>query len=490
MESYFLSIIFFKISHTNNGDLMNYLENIQKEFANFDDLVIKNITIQNNNLTILSIDTIVNSFNINDFILKKLTKLSITENLSSFLINNIPCNNVKKINFNEIETYLMNAFTIIIINNQEFIAIETIGDLNRGISSSEYEKTITGPKDSFIEHFNTNVGLIRKRIRSHDLKLESLTLGKYTNTKIGIMYVNTICKPEIKDEIISKLKRINIDGIIDSGYLKKYLTKSNSLFPTIKSTERPDLASQALLEGKIVIITDNSPDILILPSFFIDYFHMSDDYYQKHFNITFIRIVRLFAFLMAILLPAYYIAITTFNVDFIPINLLVNFISQRSNVPFPAFIEAFIMIISFEILRESDMRIPSSQGTAISILGGLVLGDAAVQAGIISPIMIIVVAISAISGLVFQSVEVVNAIRFWRFILIILSSLLGLYGIFLGIILIIINLSDTHSMDKDYLYPFAPINFHEQKDGFIRTNEKKNFRNPLISNNHVRGENK
>ena len=214
---------------------------------------------------------------------------------------------------------------------------------------------------------------------------------------------------------------------------------------------------------------------------------MSDDYYQKSVNTTFIRLIRFIAFIIAITLPSYYIAITTFNVDFIPINLLVNFIAQRSDVPFPAFIEALIMIISFEILRESDARIPSSQGSSISILGGLVLGEAAVSAGIISPIMIIVVAISAISGLVFQSIEVVNAIRYWRFILIILSSILGLFGIFIGIVLIILNLSDAKSIDEDYLYPFAPINFEEQKDGFIRSKRKKLLRNPLLSNNKIRG---
>ena len=301
------------------------------------------------------------------------------------------------------------------------------------------------------------------------------------------MYLNTICKKELKNKIIDKLKKVNTDGLIDSSYLIKYLSHNSNLFPTIKRTERPDLASQSLLEGKVIIVMDNSPDILILPTFFIDYFHTSDDYYQKCFNTTFIRIIRLLAFIIAIILPSYYVAITTFNVDFIPINLLVNLIGQRSSVPFPSFIEAFIMIISFEILRESDIRIPSNGGTAVSILGGLVLGDAAVSAGIISPIMIIVVAISAISSLVFQSIEIINAIRFWRFILIVLASFLGLYGIVLGIILIISNISDTKSFDKDYLFPLAPINLEEQKDGFIKIKEYIRKRNPILSNNKMRG---
>ena len=465
---------------------MDYLKKIQDDFYNYQDLIIKNIEIKDSNLTIISIETITASTNINDFILRNINKIN--NDIKKYLYNNLPCISIKEINnYNELVNLLVSGFTIILINNKEILAIETILNLSRGIPETNYEKSITGPKDSFNEHFNTNIGLIRKRIKSNNLKLETMNIGKVTNTKIGIMYQKEIYKKDIKDKIVNELKKINIDGILDSSYLKKYLTKSNSLFPTIKETERPDLASQALLEGKIVIVTDNSPNVLILPSFFIDFFHTSDDYYQKHINITFIRIIRLLAFIIAIILPSYYIAITTYNVNFIPINLLINFIAQRSSVPFPSFIEAGIMILSFEILRESDIRIPSSSGTAISILGGLVLGDAAVSAGIISPIMIIVIALSMISSLVFQSVEIINAIRYYRFLLIILASFLGLYGIFIGIILIITNLSNTESFNEDYLYPFAPINLSSQKDGFIKTNPKILLRNPLISENHIRG---
>ena len=462
------------------------MDNIKKllQENNYQDLIYKEIQIKDKKIIILAIETITNTYNINQFILENIN--DITSNTVDYLYNYLPCISIKKINESELSFYLVNAYTIIFINDN-FLACETILTPERSISISEYEKSISGPKDSFIEHFNTNVGLIRKRIKNTNLKLESINIGKYSNTKIGIMYINGISKLSLKEEILKKLKQINIDGIIDSSYIKDYLSDSKSLFPTIKATERPDLVSQALLEGKVIIIVDNSPDVLILPSFFIDFFHMSDDYYQKSFNTTFIRIIRLLAFIIAIFLPSYYIAITTINVDFIPINMLVNFISQRANVPFPVFIEAIIMILSFEILRESDMRIPSTQGTSISILGGLVLGDAAVNAGIISPMMIIVVAISAISGLVFQSIEIVNAIRVWRFILIILASILGLYGLFIGIITIIINICNTKSFDKDYLYPFAPININEQRDGFIRKISKIKYRNPLLSNNRIRG---
>ena len=453
----------------------------------FKDLIHKQININNFKINIYAIETITNSKNINDFILRKINYLKNHNNPYEYLYNNLPCISIKKIKLKETIYYLTNGYTIIDIN-KEYLAIETIDMPNRSISTSEYEKSISGPKDSFTEHFNTNVGLIRKRIKNINLRLENVIIGRYTNTNIGVMYINGICQDILKNKIINKIKKINTDGLIDSSYLIKYLSHNSNLFPTIKRTERPDLVSQALLEGKIIIIMDNSPDVLILPTFFIDFFHMSDDYYQKNFNTTFIRIIRLLAFIIAIILPSYYIAITTINIDMIPINLLVNVIGQRGSVPFPAFIEAIIMILSFEILRESDIRIPSNSGTAVSILGGLVLGDAAVSAGIISPIMIIVVAISAIASLVFQSIEIVNAIRFWRFILIILSSVLGLYGIFTGIVFIITNICNTGSFDIDYLYPFAPIDLSEQKDGFIKIKSLIRKRNPILSKNTNRGD--
>ena len=459
----------------------------EKYFESISDLIHKQIIINSNIIDIYNIETITDSTNINEFILKRIDKLKNSNNISLFLLNNLPCISIKKITSTECNYYLVNGYTII-KTNSELLAIETINMPSRTVSMSEYEKSITGPKDSFTENFNTNVGLIRKRIKNIDLKLENKVIGKYTNTITGIMYIDGICKKDLIEKILNKLNKINTDGLIDSSYLIRFLSNNSNLFPNIKRTERPDLASQSLLEGKIIIIMDNSPDVLILPTFFIDFFHMSDDYYQKSFNVTFIRIIRLLAFIIAIFLPSYYVSITTHNVDFIPINLLVNFIGQRSSVPFPSFIETIIMIISFEILRESDIRVQTNGGTAISILGGLVLGDAAVAAGIISPVMIIVVAISAISSLVFQSIEIVNAIRFWRFILIILASIFGLYGLFLGIVLIIINIANTKNIDENYLYPFAPINLDEQKDGFIKIRNKIKKRNLLLSNNKNRGD--
>ncbi len=470
---------------------MTYLEKIKKESNNADDYIYKEIKIGNNLINTINIETITSSEDINNFILKRISILENLEsdNLKDFLLNFLPATTTEELtNYEKLKNKLLNGYTILIINNKYILAIETRRDLTRGVAEADYEKSIMGPKDAFIEHYNTNLGLIRRRIKDINLHIKTKELGVHTKTKIGVLYINGICKMDLVNKIVKKLDKINIDGIIDNNYLKTYLNESKSLFPTLKGTERPDLASEALLEGKVLIIADNSPEVLIVPTFFIDFFHTSDDYYQKPLNVTFIRLIRLLAFIIAIFLPALYVALTTHNPDSMPINLLLSFQSQRMSVPFPAFVEAILMIIAFEILRESDIRIPSSMGTAISILGGLVLGDAAVVAGIVSPIMIIVVAISAISGLLIQSIEAINSIRWYRFLVIILASIFGFYGIFLGVILILINLSDTKSEDKDYLYPFAPINLNEQKDGFVKVNTKgAKLRNPILSNNKVRG---
>ena len=297
--------------------------------------------------------------------------------------------------------------------------------------------------------------------------------------------MNNIVKKDLPKDILSKLNKINIDGILDSSYIKKYLD-TNKLFPTIIQTERPDKASSALLEGKCIILVENSPYALILPSFLLDFFHTPDDYYQKNINTTFIRLIRLCAFIISLLTPAIYIATTTRNYNLLPYKLLLMLKAGRTFVPFPAYIEALFMIICFEILKETDIRMSKTSSSAVSILGGLILGDAAVSAGIVSPIMIIVIAISSISGLIFSSLELSNALRTYKIILLILSSLLGIYGIIIGLVYLIINLINTKTFNYSYLSPIYPLNKNELKDSIIKLNNNK--RNSYITNNITRGD--
>lgn len=351
----------------------------------------------------------------------------------------------------------------------------------RDIGVIRSELTLSGPKDSFIESINTNLELIKKRIKSDKLIVENISIGRYTKTNTSILYIDGIVKKDLVNHVKKKLNKINIDGIIDSSYLKNSLENNFNLFPTLITTERPDKCSMTLLEGKIIILVDNSPYALILPSFFIDFFHTPDDYYQKSFNTSFIRIIRLIAFLISILIPGLYISITTRNYNLVPLDLLLVLKSGRSFVPFPAYIEALFMIICFEILKESDLRMSTVSGSAISILGGLVLGDAAVNAGIVSPIMIIVIAISSISGLIFPSIELSNAIRTYKIFILILGSIFGIYGVILGSIILLFNLLTTESFGYNY------INFGDIFDSIIKIDFKNRKRNKKLSNNIIRG---
>lgn len=448
------------------------------------DYIYKKIKIDKKELYLIFNEVLCSGDEINESILKRLTLL----NHKNFdLENKLPTNNIKIIKKDEIISYVNKGF-VVCLTGEVIFAIEEKQKLERGITTIESELSLNGPKDSFSESFNTNLGLIRRRIKSEDLWWDEVTLGKSTETKVGILYMNNIVDKDLVERVKARLNLIDIDGIIDSSYLKDNLENNNSFFPTISSTERPDKVAMSLLEGKVAIIVDMSSYVLILPNFFIDFFHTVDDYYQKSINVTFIRCIRILAFFISIFIPAYYIAVTTYNQNSIFLSLLLLLKAQRTAVPFPAIVEALFMIISFEILRESDLRMSSTTGSAISILGGLILGDAAVSAGIMSPIMIIVIAISSIAGFVFTSIELVNAIRLYRIIFLLLATVLGVYGIYLGAIYLLYKLITLTSFDKPYLAPFSPFIKNEMNDAIYKKDNKgEKIRNPLLTNNKKRG---
>lgn len=424
-------------------------------------------------------ETLTDTKNINDYIIGKLPYL--TRKQLFHLEKYLPFVNPIIITEHELETYINNGY--IILHSNKYYAYEVKAPLDRGVQMIESELSLGGSKDSFSEIYNTNLGLIRRRIKSNHLKVEEITIGKYSKTKIGILYIDDICKMDLVYHIKKNLEKIDIDAILDSSYLKYSLETKKQLFPTIIQTERPDKSSMALLEGKVVILVDNSPYALILPSLFLDFFHTTDDYYQKAFHTTFIRLIRVFAFFIAMTTPALYISVTTRNYNLIPYPLLLMLKAGRTFVPFPAYLEAMFMIICFEILKESDLRMSATSGSAVSILGGLILGDAAVAAGIVSPIMIIIIAISSISGLIFHSNELVNALRTYKIFLLILGTLFGIYGVLIGTIHIIIELINTEIFGYSYL----SMDKNELKDSIIKIDSDIKKRNHHLTNNIIRG---
>lgn len=301
------------------------------------------------------------------------------------------------------------------------------------------------------------------------------------------MYLKNVALINNVNKIINKIKEIDIDGILDSGYIRDYLIKdTKSVFPLVVSTEKPDLVVQNLLEGKIGILVENSPFIILLPVTIMDFFTPTEDNYQKAINVSFSKIIRLIAFILTIVTPAIYIAITTYNIQIIPNELLTSIAIQREGVPFATAFEVIILLLTFEILRESDVRLPETLGNSISIVGVLVLGDAAVSAGIVSPIVIIVIGLTCITSLLFTDIDMVNAYRYWRILFMIFAIFLGIYGFMIALFIFIIKLSSIETLDVPYLYPFVDNDKNILQNVFQIPRNKKKTRSSKFSKNHYR----
>ncbi len=410
------------------------------------------------------------------------------ELLYDVIKNNISNIKIKEINnYQDICKYLNNGFVILLIEGDYSLALEVKKNLTRSIEKPMTETTIRGAMDSFTENIETNIGLIKRRLKTNKLWNEDMELGKYTKNKISILTIKGLTDSKIKDNIINKLNSLEIDGVTDTGTLKHLIeNETKTIFPTSITTERPDKVVSSLLRGKTVIIIDNCPFVLIMPVDINDFFLSQDDKDSNYINNSLTRILRYLAFFITVLTPGIYIALTTFNQEMIPLELLTSFASQRSTVPFPAFFEALLMFVSFEILRESDYRIPNVSNSALSIVGALILGEAAVNAGIVSPIMIIIVAITAISALVIVEPELSNAIKWYRILFMLGGTTIGIFGIFIVFIIFTTNLCSINSYGKSFTMPFTPIN-SDIKNSIIKFPLlKRNKRNKYLTNNIIR----
>ena len=463
------------------NDIINKLK---QDTNNLDNIIYRKKKILFKEIHIIYIDALIAADKISDFVIRSLNKIHIPT------YNNI-LNKINNFKYKEITTYkdiiyyLNSGFTILLIDKNKYIALETRRDLSRGVTTPVTENTARGPLDSFTENIEANIGLIKRRIKSNDLWIKKYVLGKYTDTSACLMYIKSIANKDLIDKVDKLIKKIDIDGIIASGTIRNLIEKENkNIFPNIISAEKPYTAIKYLLQGNIIIMIDNDPFVLILPSTLNDYFISEEDDYNKSINVSITRVLRYLTFAITLLTPGIYIAITTFNQEILPTQLLVSIASQRENVPFSTFVEAILMIISFEILRESDLKLPSFASSAISIVGALILGEAAVSAGIVSPIMIIVIAITSISSLIFVEPQFTTALRVYRIAFMIGGSIFGIHGILLVFIFMLTKLLSYDFLGIPYLSPFAPPIKADLKDSIIKfpTIKLKN-RNRLLTNN-------
>ena len=453
---------------------------LKKEFYNSSDLIHKRF----NKVNVMYLESLCSSNKVNEYILQNVTM----GHRYLFLKDIVSGPNV--IHFKDhklIKEYLLNGFACI-YDCDEILVCEVKGDLYRSVTPPTTETSVNGPKDSFNESILMNLGLIKRRIKSDKLVNEDFMLGRKTLTKVSLLYCNDIVKNELVNNVRNRINKIDIDGLIDSELLIQYLSKDeeHSPLPTIIKTERPDRVARAILEGKVVIIADNSPYALIMPGFLSDFINPQGDYYVKAINVNFLKVLRLLCFIVTIMLPALYVAIISYSPETIPIQLLLSFQAGRSGVPFPSSFEAIFMILLCAILRESDIRFPSSYGSSISILGALILGEAAVAANVASPIMIIIIGITFVTGLIFSSGEVIDGLRFFRLFILLLAIMFGLYGLVIGGFLILVHLCSVNTFGKPYLFPVAPMDRTYLFKTLLK-NSKDNKRSNILSDNRNRG---
>ncbi len=365
---------------------------------------------------------------------------------------------------------LMEQHVILLIDGQtRGLALSLVSRRDRSIGIPDTEALIRGPRESFNENIATSISLIRRRLPTPHLKVESKRLGEYTRTDVCVLYIEGIVDMNLVAEMNERLNRIKIDGILDSAYIEELIEdEPYSPFPQIQNTERPDVAVSGLLEGKVVILSDGSPFALVAPTSFWTAIHAAEDHYERYFIVNFIRILRYLFLFFALFLPAMYVAITTFHQEMLPTRLLLTFAAAREVTPLPAIMEAIVMEITFEILREAGVRLPKAIGSAVSIVGALVIGQAAVQAGMASAPMVIVVALTGIASFSIPRYNFATAIRILRFPIIILAGTFGMFGIIAALLAITIHLASLRSFGKPYMEPISPLSMQGVKDTLIR----------------------
>lgn len=343
---------------------------------------------------------------------------------------------------------------------------------NMGVTKPESEKVVRGSQEGFADSVKVNTALIRKRIRSTKVRVKEVRAGLYSHTNIDLVYMDGLVYPALLDEIEKRLDSYIIDGIMDSGMVEQ-LTEEKwySPFPQFQTTQRPDRAAMAVLEGRVVLLCDNSPSALILPTDYNSLLKTSDDYFNRFEIASLERFIRYVASVFALISPALYLAVTNFHTQLLPTSLLLSFAAARQGVPFPAVVEVLLMELSFELLREAGVRLPGAMGNTIGIVGGLIIGQAAVDANLVSPIVVIVVAFTALSSFAIPNEELATAFRILKFYMIGMSAWLGMFGFLVSALSIFIHLASLKSFGIPYLMPYvgAELNdYEDERDSLIR----------------------
>ncbi|MFP7296310.1 spore germination protein [Neobacillus niacini] len=469
----------------NHNQLIPLSENVEEninrleiELGNCDDLLIRRLKVSSKVIAILHIEGIVDEQSINENVIspiiqlhKETSTLKTAKDITDKMVQIISVPSIQYIlDWSKLLENILAGNTVILIEDSSIaLILGTKKIQSRSITEPTTQTVIKGPKDSFTENLSTNISLVRSRIQNAKLRLKSTKVGNVTKTDIGIMYIEGIADHRIVMEALSRINKIKIDSILEANYIEEAVRDNRkTLFPLMQSSERPDVVAANLLEGKIAIIIQGTPFVLLLPVFLIQFFQSPEDYYENNVFSSFLRLIRIGSFLLNMYASAVYLALITHHQGLIPTTLMVTLMAQRERVPFPAIIELLLMELAFEVLREAGVRMPRAIGPAVSIVGALILGQAAVEAGFVSAAIVIIVATSAINSFTLPNTNIVNTARGLRFLLILCSAFIGFYGILLSTLFILVHLCSLRSFGVPYFTPFAPFKLAGQKDSLIR----------------------
>ncbi len=479
--------------HPITSSLEKNKKTIQEIFNNCGDVIFREFELGTRppvKLMIIYIDGLVSTADINTSLMEK---LMLVDGLMEEVTAENPFRLIKykllpvaevteNDNFVTITNKILEGETGLFIDGEKTaLLIGAKGWENRSISEPESEPVVRGPRDGFTENLLTSIVQIRRRVKTSRLKLEKRKVGLLTKTDVCIMYIDGIANNKVVAEVKKRLERVDTDAILESGFIEEYIQDEWwTPFPQILSTERPDRAAAHLMEGHVVVVVDTTPFVLILPVTFFHFLNTAEDYYARPPITSAIRLLRLLAINIALLLPSAYIAITTFHQEMLPTQLLISIARAREGVPFPAVVEALIMEGTFELLREAGIRLPRPVGQAISIVGALVIGQAAVTAGLVSPAMVIVVALTAIASFAIPNYSGAIALRLLRFPFMIAAATLGLFGVMAGLLGLLIHLCSLRSFGVPYIAPVAPFIRSDWKDFIIRLPVWAMFTRPRV----------
>ncbi len=457
-------------------DLQENLKTITSVFKNTNDLIIREfkvgIELQISAFAVMIVG-LINEESVNENLIKPLMSLQrdiSRESILSVIKDSalfVAC--IKETQtLNDTVTGILSGDTALFIDGADSALLASIrGWEARGVDEPKTESVVRGPREGFVESLSTNIALLRRKIKNTNLKSEIIIIGRQTKTDICIVYIEGIANAKTVQEVKDRLSRIETDSILESGYIEAFIEDAPySLFPTVGNSEKPDIVSAKLLEGRIAVLTDGTPFVLTVPYLFVEAFQNSEDYYSRPYLATFIRWLRLLAFFISTFVPALYVAITTFHQELLPTSLLISIASANEGSPFPTIVEAILMQVAYEILREAGLRLPKAVGQAVSIVGALVIGEAAVSAGLVGAPMVVVVALTGISSFVVPALTDVTTVT--RFVLLILAGFAGFYGVMLGFVGFITHQLALRSFGVPYMSPIVPLNIDDLKDVLFR----------------------